>query len=466
MKFHRLTTADSGSVRTLSADGLVTNSLLGDNRELMRHDEGAIHAVLTTKNGAGRALYLFGSREFGQELADLTGPFAKDDAADPATDSNQNGVYVAFTQNTGPGRAGYLAHVPDPFGDPGDIRIHGPLTAAEVDAENSFLQASRAENSVVYAWRSRSGEIHVGISPDGVTFPQAEPVVADAHAVRGPAIGIQGDYVICIYQTTDPRFAPIDSQVGDGSYYAWLESGDRGTTWTDPKPLFPNADELPRATGLAIKSQGNDLIRSEIKITGGSHDGVLAAQILAWLNPLDYPDSRVFAMTTLASTTEPGGRDWAPNVGVLAFKDFGVGGDWGYTVTNRSLYRRSAIEEGYSGRTGQHFKYSALPGTKVRVVSYVDSAPAKSGLEDQLAILVSTTKGDTFDYETIFSASDLGFDADAELLISNSACCYADQDGKIWQDLLIGDLKRPRKVVHATLPVGLSVEGRDPTLAW
>jgi hypothetical protein len=466
MKFNRLSTqGTAGVVRSLTAEGLLVDSLLGDNRELMRHDEGAIHAVVTGSNGKGRALFLFGSGEFDEELTSLSGPFAEEDAANPATDSNQNGVYVAFTQKSNDGRSGYIAHVPDPFGDPSDIRLHGPLTPPDGNAENSFLQASRAENSVAYAWRDNStGEIHVGICADGVTFPSATPIVNDAHAVRGPAIGIQGDYAICTYQTTNPEFAPIDSQA-DGAYYAWLESGDRGATWTEPKPLFPTADELPHATGLTLKS-GNDLIRSEIKVSGGSYGGVLAAQILAWVNPLDYPDSRVFAMTTLTPAIEPEGSDWAPNIGVLAFKDFGVGGDWGYTITNRNLYRRSAVNEGYAGRAGKYFKYSALPGTKVRVVSYVDSAPEGSGLEDQIAILVSTTKGDTFDYETVFSASDLTFEPDAELLISNSACCYADTEGRIWQDLLIGDLKRPSRVVHATLPIGLSVEGRDPTLVW
>ncbi|MGY2087834.1 hypothetical protein [Nocardia gipuzkoensis] len=465
MKFHRLEDNCSDiSVRSLSAEGLVAASLLGDNRELMRHDEGAIHAVLTGSSKSGRALYLFGSREFNQELTDLSGPFATHDAADPATDSNQNGVYVAFTQSNGGVRAGYIAHVPDPFGDPGDIRVHGPLTPTGADADNSFLQASRAENSVVYAWRTAAGEIHVGISPDGVDFPTTTSVVADAYAVRGPAIGIQGDYAIFAYQTKDPRFAPVDSQVGDGAYYVWLESGDSGATWTEPKPLFPDISELPLATGLSLESQRNDLIRSEIKVSGAGNSGILAAQLLAWVNAEDYPDSRVFALATLAPAADS--TRWAPSVGVLAFKDFGVGGEWGYTVTNRDLYRRSGIGEDYAGRAGKHFKYSALPGTPVRVVSYVDSAPSGSGLEDQVAILVSTTKGETFEYESVFTASELNFSPDAELLISNSACCYADHEGGIWQDLLVGDARRPDTVVHATLPIGLTVEGRDPTLVW
>jgi hypothetical protein len=100
------------------------------------------------------------------------------------------------------------------------------------------------------------------------------------------------------------------------------------------------------------------------------------------------------------------------------------------------------------------------------VIAYVDRAPQDSPLEDQLAILVSTNKGDSFDFESTFSASELGLADDAELVISNSACCFADGAGDIWQDLLLADARKPDRILHATVPVGLNGQGLDPTLSW
>src|SRR5713226_7321463 len=76
-----------------------------------------------------------------------------------------------------------------------------------------------------------------------------------------------------------------------------------------------------------------------------------------------------------------------------------------------------------------------------------------------IVVLVSTNKGDSFDYESTFTATELRFDTHAHLIISNSACCYADKDGTIWQDLLIADSKHESTVVHVTLPIGLNVQG-------
>lgn len=468
MEFERIKApSDTATIRRLGAPGYEAQALLGDNRELMRHSNGALHAVVTQNGTKGGALSLYGAAEFGGELRALAEAFVSVDGgscSEPATDSNQNGAYVAFVQGKPGALAGYVAHFADPFGDPSDVRVSGPLTP-EGDVRNSFLQASRAFNSVVYGWRDgRTGTVYAGVSQDGIEFPPAEALSGDIAAIHGPAIGIHGDYVVCIYQSEDDRFAPVDAPTG--SYYVWTESGDGGRTWSDPLPLFPSARDLPPAVGLASVA-GDDLRRYEVPVLGDASPAEVAAQLLVWANLEDASDSRVFAMTTLtAPPHRVAGADWPKSVGLIAFKSFGVGGEWDYSITNRSLYRRSGIADSYNGRVGRHFKYSALPGTRVRVVSYVDHAPDGSGLEDLVAILVSTNKGDSFDYETTFTASELGFDPHAELVISNSACAYADADGMIWQDLLIGDASDPQAVRHATLPIGMRVDGVDPTLAW
>ncbi len=434
---YRRTTAmlNPDFIRPLRASRSSWEALAGDNREIMRHSSGAVHAAITEPQNGHLVLSLYGAQEFGVELQQLSASFAASDAGVAATDSNHNGAYVAYTQADGLGRAGSVAHFPDPFGDAGDHRLLGPLTPRGADVENSFLQASRANNTVVYGWRDRTtGDIFVGVSQDGLEFPPAQTLLTDPDAVRGPATGIQGDYVIYVYQSRSPRFAPVDSHTGDGAYYVWSDSGDGGVTWSEPGPLFPHPDSLPFAIGLS-RGRGDDLKREEIGVSPAGSAARPATQLLAWANPADISDSRVFAMTALTPLTSDGNADWSADgndIGLLAFKSFGVGGEWSYSITNRSLYRRADLAQPYQGRIGTLFKYSALPGTRVRVVTYVNRAPAGSELDDQIVVLVSTNKGDSFDYESTFTATS----------------------------------KHESTVVHVTLPIGLNVQGIDPTLVW
>ena len=97
---------------------------------------------------------------------------------------------------------------------------------------------------------------------------------------------------------------------------------------------------------------------------------------------------------------------------------------------------------------------------------YVDKAPKGSNLEDQVAVLVSTNKGDSFDFEAVFTASQLKLDRSSDVVISNSASCYADSAGDVWADLLVTDAKRPEAVLHAVLPIGINAQGLDPTPGW
>jgi hypothetical protein len=448
---------------------MASDGLLGDNREIMRHSSGAIHAAIVERNGR---MSLFGAKEFGEAMTRLVGPISGErsqgDEA-PATDSNQNGTYVAYVQHSGSGAAGYLTHIPDPFGDPAEFRVYGPLTPLSGLATNSFLQASHAFDSLVYGWRDeKTGDLFVGVSSDGATFPTAQRVASDQHITRGPATGIHGDYVIFAYETTNPQFKPVDSDGGRRNYYVWCESGDGGESWSEPQPLFPESSRLPRATGYALAPHG-DLTRSEVPIAAEAPLWDPSLQLLASANLEDPRDSRVFIMTTAVPAPNPRHGDWAGSdnsLGLLAFKPIEIGGEWGYAVTNRSLFRRTELTKPYVGRTGRLYKYSALPGTPIRVVMYVDKAPQGSNLEDQVAVLVSTTKGDSFDFETVFTASQLKLDRSSDVVISNSASCYADSAGDVWADLLVTDAKRPEAVLHAVLPIGINAQGLDPTLSW
>jgi hypothetical protein len=458
-------------VRQLDLENVSCKSLLGDNRPLMRHSDGALHAgLIETVDGHPR-IGLFGfsdPREVWQRLASpVSSPNSIGDSQ-PATDSNQNGAYIAYVESVvDRGQAGYLVHIPDPFGDPSYFKVHGPLTPTG-SWQNSFLQGSRGYNSVVYGWRdTNTGSIYVGVSRDGRTFLPTKLLVRDKGVVNGPAIGIRGDYVLMVYQTSNPAFAPRSRTQNshDEYYYAWCESGDSGENWSEPAALLPDTKDLPDAIAYSVSGK-DDLQRSEVPLSGA---GMLSSslQVLAWAAPSPL-ESRLFVMTSVTPSAGPGGEDWGGSnnsVGVLAHKPIAVGGTWKPVLTNRSLFRRTKTKP-YTGRVGTQYKYSALPGTVVRAVAYVDRAPSGSELEDQIAILVSTNTGNSFDYEATFSASQLQLEPDAEIVIANSACCYADLEGNVWQDLLFGDVKRPDAIQHAKLPIGINVQDLDRTLSW
>jgi len=92
-----------------------SDSLIGNNRELMRHSDGTIHAILAEILDGKQALSAFGSQEPAGEWQRLASPLSSDsglDNATPATDSNQNGVYVALAQDAGNGSSGAIAQIP------------------------------------------------------------------------------------------------------------------------------------------------------------------------------------------------------------------------------------------------------------------------------------------------------------------------------------------------------------------
>jgi hypothetical protein len=462
-------TGDMAVVRALGVTAPADATLLGDGRALMRHGSGAIHAALLDATGDTLRLGLYGTRNRGGDWACLVDKLSSDDSrgdGSPATDSNQNGVYVAFTQDTGSGRAGYVAHVPDPFGDPGHFTLHGPLTPPDIDAEGSFLQASRVYNSVVYNWHdARSGDVYVGVARDGIDFPAAQQVVTGQGMVNAAATGIRGDYVNLVYRTRDTAFG--SPEANGGYHFAWRESGDGGQTWTDARPLVTDAQNLPEVVSYALTGD-EDLKRSQTRLTGESLEKA-SLQVLVWMSPnTRQTDSRVFAMTSVQPKQLPS-ADWRPSdgsIGLLAFKPIAVGGEWEFTLANRTLYRRGSAGKPHAGREGTMYKYGALPDTAVRSIVYVEHAPEGSGLEDQVVSLVSTNMGDTFDYETVFSASQLSLSPGARILISNSACCFTDAEGNIWQDLLIADERQPQVLRHAMLPIGFNIQGTDPTRSW
>jgi hypothetical protein len=457
-------------VRQLDVDQIDGRMLHGDGRPLMRHSDGAMHAAVVDTAAGDPQMTLVGfenPREAWRTLAERIGPEGGRQS-EPATDSNQNGAYVAYVEGDD-AATGSILHIPDVFGAPEVSHAHGSLTPADRNVRGSSFQASRGYNSVIYGWRDDDGGIYVGVSEDGQTFPEAKLLTRDAGVVNGPAIGIYGDYAIACFVSSDPRFAPAGADRGAGEhYYAWCESGDCGETWSEPAPLIPSVNDLPFAVAHSVR--GGDLVRHEVMLSGATDErGTL--QSLVWAN--SPVDSRLFAELALTPKSGLYGEDWGAGgnrVGVLAWKRIELGGKWRFVLTNRSLFQRDDRSKEFEGRKGEQYKYCALPGTAIRVVAYVDKAVeqlrASGEQEDQLVFLMSTNMGDSFDHETTFSASELGLPPDAEAVIANSLCCYIDAEGDIWQDLLVADARAPEAVFTATLPIGINVAGFDPTMHW
>lgn len=458
-------------VDRLDIDHVDGASLRGDGRPLMRHSDGAMHAAVIDTAEGNRRMSLVGfkdPKEGWKILAHRIGSAEEVEESEPATDSNQNGAYIAYVE-TGKSGSGGIVHIPDVFDDPNSFRVHGPLTPADRAVRGSCLQASRGYNSVVYGWRDDEGGVYVGVSRDGQSFPEATLLVRDPNVINGPATGIYGDHVIVSFVTSDPRFRPRGKQDGgsDEYYYAWCESGDGGETWSEPAPLIRSIDDLPFAVAHSVV--GSDLVRHEVRLSGATSK-LGSLQVPTW--PLSPVDSRVFAELAITPVDDLYGENWGAadnHVGILAWKPIELGDTWRYILTNRSLFRENEGAKSFDGRTGGQYKYCALPGTSVRVVAYVDKVPRDghdSDLEDHVVLLMSTNMGDSFDHETSFSASALGLAADADAVIANSLCCHVDDKGDIWQDLLLGDVRAPESILTATLPTGINVAGFDPTMHW
>ena len=388
------------------------DSIRGSGRELMRHSDGTLHAALLEMSESGTPrIGLFGIGPNQERWKRLHGPLSPDTStgdSEPATDSNSNGTYTAYIQASKGGSSGWIAHHPDPFGDPAHFSLNGPVTPLDETVVGSFLQASRNFNSVVYGWRDvKRGVIYVGVSRDGREFPEARVVVKDPELVHGPAVAVYGDYVLVAYMTRDTSIAPVDHRsIQNDVYHAYVESNDGGKTWSRRMSLIRNVSDLPRVTGFSL-DESEDLRRVEFPLLGAAREKD-SLQALAW--PVEALDSskenRLFVLTSLIPDNLATWDERDNSVGVLNFKPIEPGGDWHHVVTNTALFS----PKGASGsRRGESYKYSALPETPIRAVSYVERTPSGCSFEDRVVLMLSTNTGQLWDQEHLFNISDLGF---------------------------------------------------------
>jgi hypothetical protein len=434
----------------------------GHGREIMRHGDNTIHGAFLESIGKANKMSLFaiekGKGKWKKYIDKLSGLDSLEDS-EPSTHSNTNGIYVAYIKKTKDGKNGAIVHIPDLLKNPEDIKRH-EVTPADSVCQGSFLQASRNYNSVVYGWYdTKSGSVYVGVSKDGINFPKASPLVIDKNVLFGPAVGIYGKYILVVYKTNSKKYAPKYHD-GKSYYHVFIESGDCGESWTAPACLHPSLTELPSIASYAVTE--NDFTRKELNLSGYG-DKLQSLQALAWsaVDIRDESDGRIFAMSSML-VISPKNKLTKYNVALLSFKPIEVGGSWQHVVTNNDFFTDAADKP---LRISTNHKYSALPQTPVRAVSYIEKSVVKN-VEDRVVIFLSTDTGQTWPYRQFFNASELKMDKNVSLIISNSACLFADADGNVWLDLLIGNENSKEQIKHVVLPTDISVSELDPTLTW
>lgn len=261
MKHHCMKAAALAILITLAAttlaqsDGTFSNgtkaSIDGAGRNVMRTAEGGIVAAFLRKDGGQSHLVFSRSVDNGKTWNDVVVDKVTGTVQQVAVDSNFQGSYVAFTEQSHGKSVGRIAYFAAPFASDAACLVSQGVTPVGVVPYDTFIQASRAgwgslaaknRETVVYGWQDANSKgLYIGVSPDGRTFPMARLVVSDSYAKSGPAVAIRGNFVIATYLTANPAMAPTDVPLDirkGRSYPAWIESNDGGATWSQPLPLF------------------------------------------------------------------------------------------------------------------------------------------------------------------------------------------------------------------------------------
>lgn len=467
------------SPRPLST-GAVMGSIVGGGRNIMRSPEGTLITAFAEARPRSTQLYFAGSRDDGQTWYRVASPHlgrhspGTDDGNDPAIDSNVDGAYLAFV-DAGVGRVVYSAQ---PFANPARFQHSAPLTPAGVAVRHSFVAASRmgwgdrpadSPASVAYGWVDvQNGDIYVGLSRDGRTFPVARRVQSDLGATTGPAVAVHGDYILLMYLSRSARFAPEGLESGpEREYQVWMESRDGGQTWSDPTPLFGRTlADFPRIPTVEVDAAGRRVTREAV-VGGGSPGSREHSQALAW-GPT--PSEKVIFVMSSLRPLRPDGRtvtDAAGAVGVVSFKPLAPGGAWTHVVANRALTLDSAAPAQPAGPGDARFapagaraelhQYSALPETPFRAVTYVES---DRGGGTRLVVVLSPDAGKNFNQYIVFGRDELARLGVPELkgrvVIDVSQCLYEDRAGNVYQDVLLLDEAGGNALYQLKLPLGVN----------
>lgn len=475
-------------------------SIAGAGRNIMRTADGGLVSTYSIPNGARLELIFSTSTDNGENWKNTTIKGLKGSVKQAAIDSNFQGSYLAFTEVQNGVTVGKIAFASAPFSDDIGFTVSQPVTPAGVEAQDTFIQASRkgwgalsdqSRETVAYGWQdAKSKSLYIGVSKDGRTFPVAKKVVDDPFATSGPAVAIRGAFVIATYQTTNPAFVPSDipkEAAAGRAYPAWIESWDGGETWSQPKPLFGNrSSDYPvvkiesepgqfqnlRLTGgtsqpnsptlnwggcCASKSgvSRNSYSRDVLPLGSGTDDKSVSVAGDGITDDLKRSDDLTFVQSSMSTEGWTAGSQQG-EVSVVSFRRIEHDAEWTHVIANNKLSdSMQKIETSKPDASTSMFQYSALIDTPIRATSYkeIDAASGNT----RLVLAISTDTGKNFKHHLSLSAGDLlksgieGFDKDT--IFSASQCLFEDRNGEVYVDILVSHAGAMR---YARVPIGVN----------
>jgi hypothetical protein len=446
-------------------------------RNIMRTADGGLVSTYSVSEGQGLDLAFSASRNNGESWNETIVRGIAGKVRQAAIDSNFQGSYIAFTEERDGVNVGRIAFVSAPFTDKPAISVSEAVTPANVEARDTFIQASRKgwgnlsdqnRETVAYGWQDKNSKsLYIGVSKDGRNFPQAKKVVEDTYASSGPAVAIRGNFVIATYQTTNP---------------AWIESMDGGESWSAPKPMFglTSADypvvkvktqpgmynNLRLAGGTTqpnspILNWGgidtlNDSGSRDASDSGAAEDKSLSAAEMphsehAGVADVGPDDDITFVQTSMMGTNSAGRKG---EVSIVSFRQIKPNAPWTHVIANNKLSdSKQNAETSKLGVSTSHFQYCALIDTPVRATTYKESGNGTP----RLVVAVSTDTGKVFNRHASFSPDALsklgivGFDG--SVIFSASRCLFEDRNGDVYVDLLVSQGNSTR---YARLPIGVN----------
>jgi hypothetical protein len=114
-------------------------------------------------------------------------------------------------------------------------------------------------------------------------------------------------------------------------------------------------------------------------------------------------------------------------------------------------------------RRNTAFQYSALPGSSIRAVAYLQEGAKATSQGDRIAVSVSVNTGKSFDRTVKFDSSNLGVGPTDSLRFTTSTCLLMKESGDVYLDAAYVDPKT-NAVKVAQLPLGVNVKDLPPSL--
>ncbi len=128
-------------------------------------------------------------------------------------------------------------------------------------------------------------------------------------------------------------------------------------------------------------------------------------------------------------------------------------------VSNKGILEEE--DKGFTTVNSNH-KYSALPKTKVRAVTYLEKLVQDKGNgKSNIVVIASVNGGQSFDKPFSFNTKDLGLQDGQDVIFDASPCLRSDEKGDVWVDIAyckLSDKKAKGGLLHSSLPLGINVK--------